>query len=109
MLQDFFPRDENTPSALKEPLLNQRFRLAHMIASAVHELHSIGWLHKELNSRSIAFLHRTSGSVDSEADVELSEPYITGFGYARPDTEEAISLARSTSAGVTSTDIPFCA
>lgn len=100
LLQDFFPRDEATLSTLKEPLLSQRFKLAHTLAAAIHEMHNMGWLHKELSSYSIAFLHYTSSSVDSEPDVNVLEPYITGFGYSRPDTEEAISLVRSSSAGL---------
>lgn len=90
VLNDFFPRDSTTLSELSEPLLSERFRLALTIATAVHELHSSGWLHKEINSFSIAFLY----SNDSPS-ISIQEPYMTGFGYARPDTEEVVSLVVS--------------
>lgn len=99
-LQDFFPRDGNTLSELKEPLLSERFKLAHALSSGVHALHSAGWLHKELSSRNVVFLYRTSGSDDPEPQIQISEPYIVGFGYARPDTEEAVSLAGSSGGGL---------
>jgi serine/threonine protein kinase len=90
VLNDFFPRDSTTLSELPEPLLSERFRLALTIATAVHELHSSGWLHKEINSFNIAFLY----SNDSPS-ISVQEPYMTGFGYARPDTEDVVSLVVS--------------
>ena len=87
VLNDFFPRDSATQSELPEPLLSERFRLALTIATAVHELHSSGWLHKEIDSFNIVFLY----SNDSPS-ISIHEPYLTGFGYARPDTEEVVSL-----------------
>jgi serine/threonine protein kinase len=92
VLHDFFPSDSVTLSELPEPLLHERFRLALILATAVHELHSSGWLHKEINSFNIAFLYPDDGPL-----ISIQEPYLTGFGYARPDTEEVISLAISSS------------
>jgi hypothetical protein len=74
--------------------------LANALAIGVHALHNAGWLHKELSSKNIAFLYRSSRSEDTEAQIQICEPYIVGFGYARPDTEEAISLARSSGGGL---------
>jgi len=91
-LHDFFPKDSITLSELPEPLLNERFRLALTLATAVHELHSFGWLHKEINSFNIAFLYSNDSST-----ISIREPYIIGFGYARPDTKEVVSLSVTSS------------
>jgi serine/threonine protein kinase len=60
--------------------------LALTIATAVHELHSSRWLHKEIHSFNIVFLY----SNDSPT-VSIQEPYMTGFSYARSDAEEVVS------------------
>lgn len=96
-LQDLLPVNAEGLSPLGEPLLSARFRLAYVLATALHELHRVGWLHKELSSANIVFLLPTARPLPSSEthqppSPDLAQPYITGFGYARPDTEKVISV-----------------
>ncbi|KAK1760329.1 prion-inhibition and propagation-domain-containing protein [Echria macrotheca] len=76
-------------SLIKEkPLvsLRRRLELASSLAETVLQLHTAGWLHKNLRSENIIFL-APRGSSD---EVFLaSELYVIGYEYARSDTEEA--------------------
>ena len=109
-LQKILPVDSNSSSPFGEPLLSHRFALAHSLAVAVHELHRSGWLHKELRSSNIVFFFGGQSSSFSAAATaalpDLSNPYITGFGLARPDEESAGSLP-ATSLAICSTEDLF--
>ncbi|KAM0437816.1 hypothetical protein ACHAPT_002181 [Fusarium lateritium] len=67
------------------PLLDDRFRLAHALASAFGLFHAAGWLHKGLHSGSILFLQESNGA------TAFSEPFITGFQYSRPQQQASLS------------------
>lgn len=82
--------EESTETTLPDPFLGERFDLARALATAVYELHASGWFHKEINSHNIVFF--ASSDKDTTA---IGDPYIIGFGYARPDTSDAVSLVRS--------------
>ncbi|OHW98393.1 protein kinase [Colletotrichum incanum] len=68
------------------PLLGDRFRLAFTLASAFSLFHAVGWLHKGLHSGSILFLH------EADRTISVTEPFITGFQYARQQNEASLSL-----------------
>ncbi|CAD0112246.1 unnamed protein product [Aureobasidium uvarum] len=58
--------------------LNARVRLAQRLCTCVLYLHAVNWLHKGINSRNIVF-----------ADPQdPSEPCVSGFELARPDTDQ---------------------
>lgn len=62
--------------------LGERFRLAHSLASAVYELHSVSWLHRNLSASTIVFF------CEKEGDLMNSEAfYLTGFAQSRPDVD----------------------
>jgi hypothetical protein len=66
--------------------LRRRLELAQSLAETVLQLHTAGWLHKNLRPENLIFL-APRGSTD---DMFLaSEPYVIGYEYARSDTEEA--------------------
>lgn len=67
------------------PLLNQRFALAYSLASAMSMIHAIGWLHKAFRSDNILFFSQNGTSC-------ITSPYITGFEYARPETQASLEL-----------------
>ena len=60
--------------------LTDRISLAHRISTCVLYLHAVNWLHKGLRSDNILF-------VSNQKPIALSEPYLTGFEYARPDRD----------------------
>ena len=61
-----------------KPLLTERIALAKAICNCLLSLHSVNWLHKGLRSHNIVFSSGNNG------DVDLSCPFLSGFGYARP-------------------------
>ena len=67
------------------PLLNQRFALAYSLASAMSMIHAIGWLHKAFRSDNILFFSQNGTSC-------ITSPYITGFEYARPETQASLKV-----------------
>ncbi|OJD33734.1 protein kinase-like [Diplodia corticola] len=64
------------------PPLGDRFQLAFTLASAFSRFHAAGWLHKGLHSGNIVFLER-----DDDGGISVTEPFITGFQYSRPQGE----------------------
>lgn len=72
--------DHDTPS------LSERTALAHKIADSVLYLNAVGWFHKGIRSDGIVFCPNSKTLV-----VELREPFMTGFEYARPDKSDAHS------------------
>lgn len=66
----------------QKPSLNSRITLAKMIAECLMSLHSVNWLHKGLRSHNIIFFAPSITSID------YSDPYLSGFGYARPAFRE---------------------
>lgn len=69
-----------TPGAKKKPSLTHRIALAHKISSCLLYLHVVNWLHKGLRSDNILFFSTNEGTPD------LTDPYLSGFEYSRPDT-----------------------
>ncbi|KAM7189691.1 Prion-inhibition and propagation domain containing protein [Rhypophila sp. PSN 637] len=66
--------------------LKRRLALAKTLADVVLQLHTAGWLHKNLHSKNILFI-APRGSSDKV--FLASEPYIVGYEYARSDTSDA--------------------
>lgn len=62
------------------PALGDRFELAYTLASAMSLFHATNWLHKSFRSDNILF----------GEDVDITKPYISGFGYSRPAVEDSI-------------------
>jgi len=69
------------------PSLTTRISLMQNITQAVEKLHSVNWLHKGLCAENIIFFQ------EENTDTKLSEPYLTGFDYSRPDG--AVSMSSS--------------
>ncbi len=63
------------------PALQDRFKLAHALASAILVFHKIGWLHRALNAFNIVFFP-PDRSLPSET---IRDPCIVGFMHSRPN------------------------
>jgi hypothetical protein len=63
-----------------KPTLGNRFYMAHALASTVLNIHSFGWVHKNIWSRGVIMLPSTG--VSSPLSQWL-KPYLTGWGVAR--------------------------
>ncbi|TQV92160.1 hypothetical protein IF1G_09232 [Cordyceps javanica] len=66
--------------------LARRLEIALALAETMLQLHTAGWMHKNLRSDNVVFL-AAHGS-DAQTFV-LSRPYVVGYEYARPDTWDA--------------------
>lgn len=71
------------------PDLDDRFRLAFILAKSVLEFHLVGWLHKSLTAWNVAFFPPK----DAAHDPRIAEPYIIGFNHSRQDDLSAFSEA----------------
>ncbi|KAK3319615.1 prion-inhibition and propagation-domain-containing protein [Cercophora scortea] len=66
--------------------LARRLEIALALAETVLQLHTAGWMHKNLHSDNIIFLAPRGSTAQA---FLRSKPYIVGYDYARPDTAEA--------------------
>lgn len=60
--------------------LTDRISLAHKISTCVLYLHAVNWLHKGLRSDGVMFFPNSN-------NTNITQPYITGYEYARPDKD----------------------
>jgi hypothetical protein len=75
----------------KAPSLDVRIQLAKMLAVSLNEIHSSGWLHKNIQSSNILFFQDSTDSTDSAEkrdEVLLSKPYLVGFEISRPEADK---------------------
>ncbi|KIM92665.1 hypothetical protein OIDMADRAFT_208715 [Oidiodendron maius Zn] len=90
-LYTLFPRNPRSvaskPYTPILPCLEERFKLAQALGASILQLHSIKWLHKNLNSDSILIFSGPSG-------FETARPLLAGFGLGRPSdpTSKTIDL-----------------
>jgi serine/threonine protein kinase len=75
------------------PILDDRFRLAYILAKSVLQFHLIGWLHKRLTGSNVIFLSARKAALEGR----LREPYIIGFNHSRPDDPFAFTEGLMTS------------
>jgi hypothetical protein len=75
------------------PDLGSRITLALALGRNLLQLHAAGWLHKGLRYENILFFHSIPKS--SEAP-NISDPYLAGFEYGRPDTDMAMTKTLTT-------------
>jgi hypothetical protein len=61
--------------------LPQRFQIAETLAKAVWYLHTVGWLHKSVRSKNVAFFY------DQDGRLNPSTLHVTGFEYSRLDSD----------------------
>jgi len=79
----------------EKPPLEARFRLALDLAKSIHALHSIGWLHKALNSANVLFFPKP----EDYGKAILSEPYLVDFRFSRPDGTSSFTDGPATATG----------
>jgi hypothetical protein len=66
------------------PSLTDRISLMRLLAETLERLHAVDWLHKGLRSSNILFFPLP----DRPADMNLADPYVSGFDYSRPATSD---------------------
>ncbi|KAL9118496.1 MAG: hypothetical protein Q9187_004957 [Circinaria calcarea] len=64
-------------------LLEERFHIAKSLIRSLYELHSAGWLHKNIQSCNILFFPQDSSDTWNAA----RDPFLIGFRHSRPDGE----------------------
>ena len=71
------------------PSLQERFRLAKAICSAILHLHCWGWVHKDIRPENIILIsHPDEPAIDSgEAKENSPIAYLGGFEVARPEND----------------------
>jgi hypothetical protein len=67
------------------PSLNNRLRIAFLLAKAVQKWHSVGWVHQGISSPNVIFLSFNDGN-----KIDYSSPFLQGFEFARPKSDPSI-------------------
>jgi hypothetical protein len=72
---------------LTAPSLNERLSISVTLLETLLNLHTSGWLHKELRSDNIIFIRKADDDGDGDDNVNLStySMYVAGYVYARAD------------------------
>lgn len=73
-------------SNLECPSFTDRIAIAHEVSSSLLYLHAVHWLHKGIRPDSIIFFRELS-PFKAASYVKYTEPYLTGFEYARPERD----------------------
>ena len=60
--------------------LGDRFHLAQGLATAIYELHSVSWLHRNVSASNIAFFY-----TDTKYNIDRKSFYFVGFAQSRAD------------------------
>ncbi|CZR43994.1 uncharacterized protein FPRO_13802 [Fusarium proliferatum ET1] len=61
------------------PTLDDRFQLAQAICRAIFQMHSAGWMHKDISSKNILFFK----DKDAGGAYRVDRPYLKGFRFSR--------------------------
>ncbi|KAM0798968.1 prion-inhibition and propagation-domain-containing protein [Usnea florida] len=69
------------------PDLGERFDLAKALISTVFEIHNIGWMHKNINSKNVLFWPK----LNTKDEPNLRRPYLIGFDISRPNQPGEVS------------------
>ncbi|KAL5331552.1 hypothetical protein ACEPPN_001086 [Leptodophora sp. 'Broadleaf-Isolate-01'] len=72
------------PSVTTLPTLEDRYEIAYYLGLSISILHITEWLHKSIRSHNVLFLVKGQRPT-------WARPYLTGFDYSRPDTQDASS------------------
>ncbi|RSL46877.1 hypothetical protein CEP54_013664 [Fusarium duplospermum] len=82
---------ERSQTRLPQPDLDDRFKLAHALASALSEFHSVGWLHKSLTAENVIFF-------DAPVTNASLSPWLVGFSHSKPDDPKGFTSGLSDAA-----------
>lgn len=94
---DPMPMSLLTVLSLKDvppPPLGQRFLLAGHLARCISQLQLVKWVHKSFRSENILFFpsldttpsaDRKEGPTPPSSRIDLSEPWVLGFEFSRPE------------------------
>lgn len=69
------------------PSLNVRVSIAITLLETVLQLHTAGWLHKEIRPANVLFTRR-DGALCSDRSLAAGSVYIVGYVYARAEDEQ---------------------
>ncbi|KAI1088282.1 hypothetical protein F5B19DRAFT_472144 [Rostrohypoxylon terebratum] len=69
------------------PTMNQRLRVAFLLAKAIYKWHRVGWLHQGIGSPNVIFF----GTEDK--NIDYSRPFLHGFDFSRPDIDPSLGVA----------------
>ena len=71
--------------SLTAPSLNERLSISVTLLETLLNLHTSGWLHKELRSDNIIFISMPGDVGDDYIDLSPHSTYVVGYVYARAD------------------------
>lgn len=79
------------------PLLGDRFRVASALCNIVLQIHASNWLHKAICSLNVLFLNQKPKPPNT--DSPMTQPFLVGFDFSRPDRPSVESLEQPRDGG----------
>ncbi|KAI1391627.1 uncharacterized protein F4822DRAFT_427483 [Hypoxylon trugodes] len=76
-----------TTKGRERPSINQRIKIASLLAKAVHKWHLLACSHRGISSPNVIFFRTQDGRLD------YSKPFLHGFDFARSDSDSSPSNA----------------
>ena len=67
--------------------LEDRFRLAHGLATAIYNLHCVGWLHRNVSASNIVFFDTKQMDPENRGTTDPKAFYFVGFAQSRADRD----------------------
>ncbi|KAF6226626.1 hypothetical protein HO173_012456 [Letharia columbiana] len=86
-LYDLLKRVERPDQRKDIPDLGERFELAKALVTTIFNIHNIGWVHKNIQTKNILFWPKP----DEGIEPDLSKPYLMGFDISRPNQPGEVS------------------
>jgi hypothetical protein len=77
--------------AASPPSLNERLSISIMLLEALLNLHTSGWLHKDLRSDNIIFIQKYRPREDKRLDLASYSLYIAGYVCSRADQPDEMT------------------
>ncbi|GAP82493.2 putative protein kinase-like [Rosellinia necatrix] len=68
------------------PSLSQRFQLAVKLSRCISQLQLVKWVHESFRSENILFFPTLPNTEEPKGRLDLSEPWVLGFEFSRPET-----------------------
>ena len=65
--------------------MRNKFQLAATLVSCLFEIHTVGWLHENINSNNVVFFNVVAEDLPS-SPVVVNDPYLVDFRHSRPDS-----------------------
>jgi hypothetical protein len=87
-------QDMREGTTQRQPLLRDKFHLAATLVTCLLEIHTVGWLHENINSNNVVFFNVAAEDL-SPSPTAVDDPYLVDFRHSRPGSRIWYTLGPS--------------